>query len=104
MNYLVIRLKLTSSARCAVLELNLTPSVSMFDGGLAVFNSNGLPDCECGLALPLATFGGCFTVACDGDGFRTIAPPGTSACLSLSNNVSLTCNSAGCCTTIFGRL
>lgn len=95
MPYPVIRLKLTSSARCAVLALSLTPSVSIFDGLLAVLNSennDGFPV----LAFPLPTFAGNLMPLCDGDGFRTIAPPGTSDCFSLSNNGSLTCNSVGC--------
>lgn len=96
----MIRLKLTSSARCAVFALSFTPNVSIFDGALAVFSSEKSDEVPA-LAFP---FDGNFMPLCDGDGLRTIAPPGTSACLSVNNNGSLTCNSGGCCTITFGRL
>lgn len=105
--YLVIRLKLTSSASCAVFALILTPRVSIFDGLLAVFRSGnsdefGWAGCVIPLPFPMM-FGGIFPTICDGDGFRTIAPPGTRACLSVKNIGSLTCKSAGCCTIMGGR-
>lgn len=56
------------------------------------------------MLFPLPIFIGIFVPACDGDGFRTIAPPGTSPCLSLKNIGSFTCNSADCCTITFGKL
>lgn len=107
--YFDIRLRLTSSARCAVLGLSFTPSASIFDGALFAMLRSGNSDDGCGwpgcmLFFPLPMFIGILAAACDGDGLRTIAPPGTSACLSLKNIGSFTCNSADCCTTTFGKL
>lgn len=109
--YFDIRLRLTSSARCAVLALSFTPSASIFDGVLFAMLRSGNNDDDdelvCAnwtLFFPLPMFIGILAPACDGDGFRTIAPPGTSACLSLKNIGSFTCNSADCCTTTFGKL
>lgn len=107
--YFYIRLRLTSSARCAVFAFSFTPSASIFDGALfaRLISGNNDDDCAwpgCTLFFPLPMLIGILAPARDGDGFRTIAPPGTSACLSLKNIGSFTCNSADCCTTTFGKL
>lgn len=97
----MIRLRLTSSARCAVFALSLTPRVSILDGVFifTLFRSNEFTCDFPGFVVNLPALN-------DGDGFRTIAvtPTGTNACFSVNSIGSLTCNSVDCCTIIFGRL
>lgn len=100
----MIRLKLTSSASCAVLVLFIfMPTFSIdavalvelraksendvgFDWWELLFN---FPPLEFAFSLLMAE-----TLFGDGDGFRTIAP--TIDCLSLKYNKSLFCKSVGC--------
>lgn len=61
--YLVIRLKLTSSASCAVFALSFTPSVSIFDELLDELNSENsdvLDGTGCTVIFPFPIFDGFF--------------------------------------------